>query len=148
MHLHLFYSVVIANSKLDYWLFVGAWGHVPCLEYTDGSNQVPAFNATHGSWACANKVVCDSLELMDFAIGLVNSFPDLLDGQVKLFFEEFELQKYCKTNRWFQFLTNSFGSKAFSSWSGNMKLLQLHVLLQWINKTTSNLFTTSVINYK
>ena len=64
---------------------------------------------------CANKVVCDSLELMDFAIGLVNSFPDLLDGQVKLFFEEFELQKYCKTNRWFQFLTNSFASKAFSS---------------------------------
>ena len=35
---------------------------------------------------CANKVVCDSLELMDFAIGLVNSFPDLLDGQVKFFF--------------------------------------------------------------
>ena len=56
------------------------------------------------------------------------------------FFEEFELQNYCKTNCWFQFLTNSFASKAFSSWSGNMKSLQLHVLLQWINKTTSNLF--------
>ena len=35
---------------------------------------------------CANKVVSDSLELVDFAIGLVNSFPDLLDGQVKFFF--------------------------------------------------------------
>ena len=64
---------------------------------------------------CANKVASNSLELVDFAIGLVNSFPDLLDGQVKCFFEEFELQKYCKTNCWFQFLTNSFGSKAFSS---------------------------------
>ena len=35
---------------------------------------------------CANKVVSDSLELVDFVIGLVNSFPDLLDGQVKFFF--------------------------------------------------------------
>ena len=65
---------------------------------------------------CANKVVSDSLELVDFVIRLVNSFPDLLDGQVKFFFfEEFELQNYCKTNCWFQFLTNSFASKAFSS---------------------------------
>ena len=64
---------------------------------------------------CANKVVFDSLELVDFGIGLVNSFPDFLDGQVKFFFEEFELQNYCKTNCWFQFLTNSFASKAFSS---------------------------------
>ena len=64
---------------------------------------------------CANKVVSDSLELVDFAIGLpvVNYFPDLLDGQVKFFLEEFELQKYCKTNCCFQFLTNSFGSKAY-----------------------------------
>ena len=35
---------------------------------------------------CTNKVVSDSLELVDFVIGLVNSFPDLLDGQVKFFF--------------------------------------------------------------
>ena len=35
---------------------------------------------------CANKVVSDSLELVDFVIRLVNSFPDLLDGQVKFFF--------------------------------------------------------------
>ena len=65
---------------------------------------------------CANKVESDSLELVDFVIGLVNSFRDLLDGQVKFFFfEEFELQNYCKTNCWFQFLTNSFASKVFSS---------------------------------
>ena len=35
---------------------------------------------------CANEVVSDSLELVDFVIRLVNSFPDLLDGQVKFFF--------------------------------------------------------------
>ena len=35
---------------------------------------------------CANKVVSDSLELVDFVIRLVSSFPDLLDGQVKFFF--------------------------------------------------------------
>ena len=35
---------------------------------------------------CANKVVSNSLELVDFVIRLVNSFPDLLDGQVKFFF--------------------------------------------------------------
>ena len=35
---------------------------------------------------CANKVVSDSLELVDFVIRLVNSFPDLLNGQVKFFF--------------------------------------------------------------
>ena len=35
---------------------------------------------------CANKVVSDSLELVDFVIRLVISFPDLLDGQVKFFF--------------------------------------------------------------
>ena len=64
---------------------------------------------------CANKVVSDSLELVDFAIGPVNYFLDLPDGQVKFFWEEFELQNYCETNCWFQFLTNSFASKAFSS---------------------------------
>ena len=65
---------------------------------------------------CANKVVSDSLELVDFVIRLVNSFPDLLDGQVKFFFfEEFELQKYYKTNCWFQFLTNSLDQKLFQA---------------------------------
>ena len=37
----------------------------------------------------AKKVVSDSLGLVDFAIGLVNSVFNLLDGQVA-FFEEFE----------------------------------------------------------
>ena len=37
----------------------------------------------------AKKVVPDSLGLMDFAIGLVNSILNLPDGQV-IFFEEFE----------------------------------------------------------
>ena len=43
----------------------------------------------------AKKVVSDSLELVDFAIGLVNSVLNLPDGQVK-FFEEFILQKNCE----------------------------------------------------
>jgi len=37
----------------------------------------------------AKKVVCDSLGLVDFAIGLVNSVFNLHNGQV-MFFEEFE----------------------------------------------------------
>ena len=43
----------------------------------------------------AKKVVSDSLGLMDFAIGLVNSVLNLPEGQVK-FFEEFKLQKNCE----------------------------------------------------
>ena len=42
----------------------------------------------------AKKVVSDSLGLVDFAIGLVNSVLNLPDGQVK-FFGEFKLQKNC-----------------------------------------------------
>ena len=45
----------------------------------------------------AKKVVSDSLGLVDFAIGLVNSVINLPDGQVK-FFEEFKLQKNCEIN--------------------------------------------------
>ena len=43
----------------------------------------------------AKKVMCHSLGLVDFAIGLVNSVIKLPDGQVK-FFEEFKLQKNCE----------------------------------------------------
>ena len=43
----------------------------------------------------AKKVVSDSPELVDFAIGLVNSVFNLPDGQV-IFFEEFEKQKNCE----------------------------------------------------
>ena len=39
----------------------------------------------------------DSLRLLDFAIGLVNSVINLPDRQVKLF-EEFKLQKNCEIN--------------------------------------------------
>ena len=39
----------------------------------------------------------DSLELVDFAMGLVNSVFNLPDGQVN-FFEEFKLQKNCEIN--------------------------------------------------
>ena len=39
----------------------------------------------------------DSLGLMDFAIGLVNSVLNLLEGQVK-YFEEFNLQKNSEIN--------------------------------------------------
>ena len=38
---------------------------------------------------CAKKVMSDSLGLVDFAIGLVNSVFNLPDGQV-MFYEEFE----------------------------------------------------------
>ena len=39
----------------------------------------------------------NSLGLVDFAIGIVNSVTNLPDGQVK-FFEEFKLQKNCEIN--------------------------------------------------
>ena len=39
----------------------------------------------------------DSLKLLDFAIGLVNSVINLPDRQVN-FFEEFKLQKDCEIN--------------------------------------------------
>ena len=39
----------------------------------------------------------DSLRLVDFAIGLVNSVLNLPNGQVK-YFEEFKLQKNCEIN--------------------------------------------------
>ena len=39
----------------------------------------------------------DSLGLLNFAIGLVNSVINLPDGQVK-FFEEFKLQENCEIN--------------------------------------------------
>ena len=46
---------------------------------------------------CAKKVVSDSPGRVDFAIGLVNSVFNLLDGQV-MFFEEFDKQKNCEIN--------------------------------------------------
>ena len=39
----------------------------------------------------------DSPGLVDFAIGLVNSVPNLPDRQVK-YFEEFKLHKKCEIN--------------------------------------------------
>ena len=45
----------------------------------------------------AKKVVSDSLKLVDFVSGLMNSVLNLPDGQVK-FFEEFKLQKNCEIN--------------------------------------------------
>ena len=39
----------------------------------------------------------DSLGLLNFTIGLVNSVINLPDGQVK-FFEEFKLQENCEIN--------------------------------------------------
>ena len=44
---------------------------------------------------CTKKVVSNSLRLVDFAIGLVNSVLILPDGLVT-FFDEFNLQKNCK----------------------------------------------------
>ena len=45
----------------------------------------------------AKKLVSDSLGLVDFAIGQVNSFLNLPDEKVKVF-EEFKLQKNCEIN--------------------------------------------------
>ena len=45
----------------------------------------------------AKKVVSDSPELVNFAIGLMNSVFNLPDGQV-MFFEEFVQQKNCDIN--------------------------------------------------
>ena len=45
----------------------------------------------------AKRVVSDTPELLDFAIGLVNPVINLPNGQVK-FFEEFKLQKNCEVN--------------------------------------------------
>ena len=42
-------------------------------------------------------MVSDSLGLVDFAIGRLNSVFNLPEGQV-MFFEEFELQKNCEIN--------------------------------------------------
>ena len=51
----------------------------------------------------------DSLELMDFAIGLVNFILNLTDVQVVQFFEEFKLQpKNCVINAAHQ---KGFGTK-------------------------------------
>ena len=49
----------------------------------------------------AKKVVSDSLGLVDFAIGLVNSVLNLPDRQVK-YFEEFNLYKNCDINSAYQ----------------------------------------------
>ena len=43
---------------------------------------------------CAKKVVSNSLGLVDFAIGLLNSALNLTKGQVKVV-EKFTLQKNC-----------------------------------------------------
>ena len=50
---------------------------------------------------CTKKVVSDSPERVDFAIGLVNSVLSLPDGQVKSF-EEFKLEKNCVINPAYQ----------------------------------------------
>ena len=50
-------------------------------------------NMAHHFSQCAKKVVSNSLGLVDFAIGLINSLLNLPDGQMK-FFEGFKLQKW------------------------------------------------------
>ena len=46
---------------------------------------------------CAKRVVSDTLGLVDFTIGLLNSVLNLPDGQAK-YFEKFNLQKNFKIN--------------------------------------------------
>ena len=61
----------------------------------------------------AKKVVPDSLGLVDFAYGLVNSVFNLPNGQV-MFFEEFEWQKNCEINSANQ---NVFGASWSDVWA-------------------------------
>ena len=61
----------------------------------------------------AKKVVSDSLRLMYFAYGLVNSVFNLPNGQV-MFFEEFEWQKNCEINSANQ---NVFGASWSDIWA-------------------------------
>ena len=61
----------------------------------------------------AKKVVSDSLGLVDFAYGLVNSVFNLPNGQV-MFFEEFEWQKNCEINSANQ---NVFGATWSDVWA-------------------------------
>ena len=67
---------------------------------------------------CAKKVVSDSLGLVDFAIGLVNSVRNLPDGQVK-FFEEFKLHKNCVINPAYQ---KVFGASWNEFWASTCQL--------------------------
>ena len=57
----------------------------------------PTSSRKAGYTACKESSVPDSLGLVDFAIGLVNSVLNLPVGQVK-YFEEFKLQKNCEIN--------------------------------------------------
>ena len=66
-----------------------------------------------GSCQRAKKVVSDSLGLVDFAYGLVNSVFNLPNGQV-MFFEEFEWQKNCEINSANQ---NVFGATWSDVWA-------------------------------
>ena len=61
----------------------------------------------------AKKVVSDSLGLVDFAYGLVNSVFNLPNGQV-MFFEEIEWQKNCEINSANQ---NVFGASWSDVWA-------------------------------
>ena len=55
----------------------------------------------------AKKVVSDSLGLVDFAVGLVNSVINLPDGQA-IFLGEFKLQKNCNQSCSSNFLAASW----------------------------------------
>ena len=58
----------------------------------------PTTSRKAGYAACKeSSVPADSLGLVDFAIGLVNSVLNVPVGQVK-YFEEFKLQKNCEIN--------------------------------------------------
>ena len=60
-----------------------------CQEIVTPEFFIVLFFTRKGSTQCAKKVVSDSLGLVDFVIGLVNSVFNLPEGQV-MYFEEFE----------------------------------------------------------
>ena len=60
-----------------------------CQEIVTREFFIVLFFTRKGITQCAKKVVSDSLGLVDFVIGLVNSVFNLPEGQV-MYFEEFE----------------------------------------------------------
>ena len=92
---------------------------------------------------CAKKVVSDSLGLMDFAIGLVNSVRNLPNRRVT-FLGEFKLQKNCNqscSSYFFRLVEMTFGQvntrHSLPEWQA-VKLTFLICTLSFITKNPEN----------
>ena len=104
----------------------------------------PTSSRKAGYTACKESSVPDSLGLVDFAIGLVNSVLNLPVGQVK-YFEEFKLQKNCEINSAHQ---KVFGASWNDVWASinystcsfslpKWQALKMTFFAPWSNKFTN-----------